>query len=314
MTIVDSRVRRGKLTFSTDDGSGTAVEHDFSCSPTSVSIEPKASDDGDAVEVLCGDSVPPGKKYEYTLKLDAIQDFDDPSGFQNFSWDHVGETVGFTWQPNPKAQVYTGKVVVDPVTVGGEVNKRINTTAEWTIAGQPQRLPAPPLKALTATAAETTPHAGDRRGVTLTVDNTGSGEATKIMWKAGAKLINGPVTGTVDHIYIAADDGPVVITVVDAKDSTRKVTANVTIPFHDPAPTLVKKSVAGLKATVTVARDGATGLMLNWKDGDPVAISADGDMTHDYPDVTAGYQVAITGGPVGTKLPVPVAIDITKQP
>lgn len=133
MPITDSRVRGGVLTL----GSGTPV--DFSCQPTSVAITP-TNTGGEAadVEVLCGEFATDatGAVLGATLDLTAIQDFTAATGTSliGYSWEHNNETVPFVWQPTGDTDdKWTGEVVVQALTVGGEVGARITSDASWKI-------------------------------------------------------------------------------------------------------------------------------------------------------------------------------------
>lgn len=132
MTIVESRVKQGSLVV----GGET-----FSCQPTSAAIEPSNDTGGgeDTVEVLCGDTLSGASSATLTanLTLTAIQDFTAASGTESligYSWAHNGETVDFTWNPtSDPTDEWSGKVTVRALTVGGEVNTRITSDAEWPI-------------------------------------------------------------------------------------------------------------------------------------------------------------------------------------
>jgi hypothetical protein len=132
MTIVESRVKQGSLVVG-----GEA----FSCQPTSAAIEPANDTAGgdDAVEVLCGDtlSAASGATLTANLTLTAIQDFTAPDGTESlvgYSWAHNSETVDFTWNPTADpVDEWVGKVTVQALNIGGDVNTRITTEASWPI-------------------------------------------------------------------------------------------------------------------------------------------------------------------------------------
>ena len=132
MTIVESRVKQGSLTV----GGET-----FSCQPTSAAIEPsnEGGDAGDDVEVLCGDKLSgaSGASLAANLTLTAIQDFTAASGTESligYSWAHNSETVDFTWNPtSDPVDEWVGKLTVQALNVGGGVNTRITSDAEWPI-------------------------------------------------------------------------------------------------------------------------------------------------------------------------------------
>lgn len=135
MTIVESRLKNGVFTL------GTAPE-DFACQATNVMLNPNYEDDGDEIEALCGDKIPPGKKETWTLSGTSVQDFDDPEGFVIFCRTHAMETVAFTWQPNAEAETASGSVVVLAVPWGGDVNTRLTTDWEFDVSGSLTYTPA----------------------------------------------------------------------------------------------------------------------------------------------------------------------------
>ncbi len=142
MTIIESRLKTGILTF----GSAPDTETTFACQATNVHVTPTYDDDGDAIETLCGDSIPAGKKESWVLAGTSVQDFDDPEGFLTFCWENRMETVPFTWQANQTgAPTWAGNVVVVALEEGGDVNTRITTDWEFDISGVPTRTytPAP---------------------------------------------------------------------------------------------------------------------------------------------------------------------------
>jgi hypothetical protein len=133
--IVESRVVKGVLTL------GSApTPTDFSCQPTNIRVTPTTDDDGDPVEVLCGDTVPAGKKESWVLAGTAIQDFDSPTGFLAYCYEHALETVEFSWTPNiDGAPVWTGSVLIEALEEGGDVNTRITSDFEFDCVGRPDR-------------------------------------------------------------------------------------------------------------------------------------------------------------------------------
>lgn len=142
MAITESKLKSGVLTFD-PDGAGAGAPVDFSCQPTNVRISPKHDEDGDTVETLCGDVLGAEETRTDSLLITAIQDFDDPDGFQSFSWDHDREAIPFSWKPSATSPTYTGTVKVRALEVGGDVNKRLTVDAEWPCVGTVTRTPAP---------------------------------------------------------------------------------------------------------------------------------------------------------------------------
>jgi hypothetical protein len=128
MTVVESKLRQGVLKFGEV---GAQVE--FGCQASSVIIASTYKEDGEAVEVLCGDTLPAATTVAKSLKLTAIQDFDNPAGLMRFLREHELQETPFTWQASPTAEVAVGTVQVRLGDWGGEVGKRLNTTPEMPI-------------------------------------------------------------------------------------------------------------------------------------------------------------------------------------
>lgn len=124
MPPIESKLRNGTLTID-------AVS--FATQASNVRLAPKTGDVGDPLEVLSGDILEPSDKTDWTLIIEALQDFDDPAGFVNFTLTNAGQVVPYTWKPNNVAGsvTYSGTVKVRPVEIGGDVNDRLSTSAEW---------------------------------------------------------------------------------------------------------------------------------------------------------------------------------------
>lgn len=133
MPATQSKIKSGTLTL----GSGPALAVHTQAS--NVVISPKTSDGGDALELVSGEVLAGDGTTEWTLKVKLIQDFDDPEGVINYSWDNEGETVPYSWQPNADAPTYTGTLRVDPIEVGGDAGKRLDVEVEWILTGKPTR-------------------------------------------------------------------------------------------------------------------------------------------------------------------------------
>lgn len=138
MTIRESKLKSGTLTFTV--GGGTPLA--FTCQATNVRISPKHDEDGDTLETLCGDVLGAEETRTDSLLITAVQDFDDPAGFQSFSWDNDRTPAEFSWKPNATGPTYTGTVKVRALEVGGDVNKRLTVDAEWPCVGTVTRADA----------------------------------------------------------------------------------------------------------------------------------------------------------------------------
>jgi hypothetical protein len=142
--ITESRLKSGLLTLGGDDLGVGGVE--FSCQASNVHVTPSYNDDGDQLETLCGDVIPPGKKESWVLAGTSIQDFDDPLGFLTYCFDNRMTTVPFVWQPNlTAAPKWSGQVVIVALEEGGDVNTRLTTDWEFDVSGVPVRAYEVPL-------------------------------------------------------------------------------------------------------------------------------------------------------------------------
>jgi hypothetical protein len=137
MAITESRLKTGVLTFG---GDGVTPGTSFACQASNVHVTPSYDDDGDALETLCGDKIPAGKKEHWIIGGTSVQDFDDPEGFLTFCFDNRMMTVPFSWTPNAGgAPTWTGDCVIVAVEEGGDVNTRLTTDWEFDVSGIPSR-------------------------------------------------------------------------------------------------------------------------------------------------------------------------------
>lgn len=135
MPIMESRLKSGTLTLD-------AIP--FATQATNITLTPKTDEVGDALEVLSGDEILPDDETTWTLAIEAVQDFDEVDGFVAFTLANAGELVPFTWKPNATGVSYAGSCKVRPVEIGGDVNARVTTKAEFPVNGAPvPTYPAP---------------------------------------------------------------------------------------------------------------------------------------------------------------------------
>jgi len=135
MPIVESRLKNGLLTI---DGTPFATQ------ASNVTLSPDVDEEGDTLEVLSGEEILPTEKTSWTLGIEAIQDFDDVQGFVNYCFQNAGDVVPFTWRPSAAGVSYAGSVKIRAVEIGGDVNTRLSTSAEFPCQGTPvATYPAP---------------------------------------------------------------------------------------------------------------------------------------------------------------------------
>lgn len=115
MTVHATKFGPGTLIFTL----GTPTS-DWSCQISKCKIVPDKDQD-DPVVMLCGDVKPGATTYTATLEGTIDQDLEETAGIVYWSWQHKGEVAAVEFVPNDAAvHTFTGNVVIDPLTVGGE--------------------------------------------------------------------------------------------------------------------------------------------------------------------------------------------------
>lgn len=135
MPITESRNKGGTLTLD-------AVS--FAAQARNVTLSPDTDEAGDPIEVLSGDTITAEDETTWSLNVEAVQDFDDPTGFVMFALQNANQLVPYSWRPSPTSPTFTGTVRVRPVEIGGDVNSRLLTSAEWPCTAAPTVVPAAP--------------------------------------------------------------------------------------------------------------------------------------------------------------------------
>jgi hypothetical protein len=156
MAIEESRLKDGVLTLGTTPG-----DMDMSCQVTNARINSAYDDDGDAVETLCGDQIPKGRKLSgRSLAGTIIQDWTAAAGLSivEYCYDHDLEVVAFTYTPNVAGPTLSGtvRIEVPAETYGGDVNTRITSDFEWQLTAPLVRTP-PVVGTASARASEPAP-------------------------------------------------------------------------------------------------------------------------------------------------------------
>jgi hypothetical protein len=200
MAITESRVRKGVLTFGADTDSV-----DFSCQPSNVRVTPSYDDDGDRLETLCGDVIPPGKIESWVLAGTSVQDFDDPDGFMSYCFDNRMMTVPFSWQPNIEgAPTWSGSVVLVALEEGGDVNTRLTADFEFDISGDIVREYGGSSGGTPATGATAgTPGTWTPSGSTPPADAASAGSVTAnptTAWTTG-QYVQGSTSGSAGEMH-----------------------------------------------------------------------------------------------------------------
>lgn len=130
----ESKLKSGVLTL---DGV------DYACQATNVRLVPPGDARGgsDDTEVLNGNVLAPedtgANAPRWTLHIRAVQDFTNASGFTMWAFENDGDTVPYSWKPNASGPTFSGQIVVKAVEIGGDVNRRLFTPAEFECTAKP---------------------------------------------------------------------------------------------------------------------------------------------------------------------------------
>jgi len=110
---------------------------DMSCQLTSFTIAWEADAEDDE-PTLCGGVLSGDRTYSAKLTGTVAQDL-ETDGVIDFTWKNKGAEVPFSFTPdNSDATTkVTGKVIIDPLNLGGDVGKRGKSEFEWAVVGVP---------------------------------------------------------------------------------------------------------------------------------------------------------------------------------
>jgi hypothetical protein len=109
---------------------------DFSNRCTSVTVTWK-EDKVDDVPTLSGATIAGERNYTATLEAKAFQDDLQVGGLIDYSWANKGAEVPFTFTPYSGGRSITGNLIVGPLDVGGDVDKKNTSDIKWTCVGEP---------------------------------------------------------------------------------------------------------------------------------------------------------------------------------
>lgn len=113
---------------------------DWSAQVTAASVEPTVAAEDD-VPVLTGGKLSGDRTYGAALKATVLQDL-SPEGLIAWSWEHRGEEVTVEFVPNTAAgSVVRGRLIVDPMKLGGDVKKKNTSDVELTFIDFPTLSP-----------------------------------------------------------------------------------------------------------------------------------------------------------------------------
>lgn len=122
----------GTLTFG-DTGSALEIA-DY---VKTVTVSPSVNSE-DSVMVLSGRTLPGDRTYSYTLAFTSYQTL-KKGGLIDWSYQNAGKEVKFEFKPRDKSSAATlkGTVIVDPITLGGDVGTKPTSDVEWAVVGAP---------------------------------------------------------------------------------------------------------------------------------------------------------------------------------
>lgn len=128
MAFNDSRLGPGTLTLGSTD---------FGVQISNVSLVP-SHDTSDGTATL-GDPTPAQEATTtWSLKGTAIQDWESEAGFVEYCRANNGTSVAFSWVPNTgKTVTYSGTCKVLAIEIGGDVNKQVTSSFEFSVTGDP---------------------------------------------------------------------------------------------------------------------------------------------------------------------------------
>jgi hypothetical protein len=86
--------------------------------------------------VLDGSTIAGDRTYTATLEATVYQDDLTAGDLIDYSWTHKGTQVPFTFTPYAGGRAITGQLVVDPLDVGGDVNKKNTSDIKWGCVGR----------------------------------------------------------------------------------------------------------------------------------------------------------------------------------
>lgn len=130
MAIASVVTGPGTLTFSSPAGT-------FSSQITSLKVTTSVKR-GDALKVLSGEEIPPESNYSAQLEGSCLQDLTQ-NGFVEFTWKNMGKETSFVFEPNKAlGAAVSGKVLIDPISIGGKVGERATSDFSFACVGMPK--------------------------------------------------------------------------------------------------------------------------------------------------------------------------------
>lgn len=118
----------------------TGTELDMSAQLTAVSIAWE-NDEGDALNVLSGETIPGDDNFTASLTATVVQDLTE-DGVIDWTWSNKGKVVPVVFTPlTAGAAKVEGQVKVLPIDLGGDVKAKNTSDIEWSFVGEPTFTP-----------------------------------------------------------------------------------------------------------------------------------------------------------------------------
>lgn len=131
MTVNAIAVGPGKLTIG-----GDAALNDFSDQCTGAKLTPDVKKD-EPITVLSGKQAPGARTESNKLTVSLLNDFGVQDSRVEWMWEHRGQEMPFTYQPNSAQQrAIKGVVVVEAIELGGDVTKKPANEVSLDVLGE----------------------------------------------------------------------------------------------------------------------------------------------------------------------------------
>lgn len=125
-----------KFTIGSASSGSTSFESQITKAVVNTSV-----DRGDSLNVLSGESIGGTPDYKAQLEFSCLQDL-TANGIVDWSWKNMGKDAQFTYTPSTEVgATVTGKVTVDPISIGGEVKGRATSDVTFQCVGMPTFTP-----------------------------------------------------------------------------------------------------------------------------------------------------------------------------
>ena len=143
MPFADSRLGPGTLKLGPAPGPPT---NEFNTQVSACRLTPSAESE-DGTPTLAVPDPAPETSISWALNIDAIQDFEEPTGLVNYLYDNALDEQLFEWIPlTPDGTKWAGTVQIIPLEVGGDVAVQVVTSVELPVVGTPVRTPGTMLR------------------------------------------------------------------------------------------------------------------------------------------------------------------------